>query len=649
MKQICSLCLVWLSWLSVSAFGQDAAPHYLFAYFKNNGEDGLHLAYSRDGLKWRPLNEDKPYLTPLVGSQKLMRDPCILQGPDGVFHMVWTTGWEGRDIGIAHSKDLINWSEQQTIPVMAHEPTAMNCWAPEIFYDTTNKQYLIFWSTTIPGKFPETAGSAGKGRNHRIYYVVTKDFKSYSQAAVFYDGGFNVIDAMVVPADLKDGMRFVMIVKDETELPTAKKHLRIATSDKATGPYSAASPAFTKDWVEGPTVLKVNQDWLVYYDEYRDHRYGALKTRDWRMWEDVSSKLEMPKGIRHGTVFSVSADVAARLQLRWGQALNQPSEWYASPEAVRIADNLLRWQRKSGGWPKNTDMAIVLSQAEAAKVSQEPAESDATLDNGSTHTQMRYLARVFNATQQARFKESFLKGLDYLFAAQYDNGGWPQFYPLIKGYYTHITYNDDAMASVLTLLREIARKQPNYTFVDEARRQRAEQAVAKGLECILKTQVVVDGKRTVWCAQHDEVTLAPAKARAYEHPSLSGSESVGVVRYLMSIEQPDARVVEAIEAAVAWFKAVQINGFRYFIKQGAALEKGYDRILEADPSAGPLWARFYEIGTNRPIFSGRDSVIKYSVTEIEHERRTGYGWYSDRAAQLLAKDYPAWRARLVKK
>jgi PelA/Pel-15E family pectate lyase len=629
----------------IASFGQSAEPHYLFAYFKNNGEDGLHLAYSHDGLKWRPLNEDKPYLTPLVGSQKLMRDPCILQGPDGVFHLVWTTGWEGRDIGIAHSKDLINWSEQQTIPVMAHEPTALNCWAPEIFYDAANKQYLIFWSTTIPDKFPATAGSAGKGRNHRIYYVTTKDFKSYSQAAVFYDGGFNVIDATVV----QDGQRFVMIVKDETELPTVKKHLRLATSDKAVGPYSAASPAFTKDWVEGPTVLKLGQEWIVYYDEYRDHRYGALKTRDWRTWEDVSSKLEFPKGMRHGTAFSVSAEVAARLQLRWGQALNQPSEWYASPEAVRIADNVLRWQRKSGGWPKNTDMAIVLSQAEAAKVSAEPAESDATLDNGSTHTQLRYLARVFTATQHARFKESFLKGLDYLFAAQYDNGGWPQFYPLIKGYYTHITYNDDAMASVLTLLREIARKQPSYMFVDEARRQRAEQAVAKGLECILKTQVVVDGKRTAWCAQHDEVTLAPAKARAYEHPSLSGSESVGIVRFLMGIEKPEARVVEAVEAAVAWFKAVQINGFRYVNKQGAAFEKGYDRVLEADPNAGPLWARFYEIGTNRPIFSGRDSVIKYSVAEIEHERRTGYAWYTDRAAQLLAKEYPAWRARRVKK
>ncbi|NOT63521.1 MAG: pectate lyase [Acidobacteria bacterium] len=638
MRSHCVMLLaLWLS-CGASAFGQ--SEDYLFAYFKNNGEDGLHLAHSRDGLTWRALNEDKPYLTPLVGSQKLMRDPCILLGPDGVFHLVWTTGWEGRDIGIAHSKDLINWSEQQTIPVMAHEPTAMNCWAPEIIYDAATQRYVIFWSTTIPGKFAETEGSAGKGRNHRIYATTTTDFKTYSQAKVFYDNGFNVIDATVV----QDSARFVMIVKDETEFPAAKKHLRIATSDKAIGPYSKAATAFTKDWVEGPTVLKLNQEWVVYYDEYREHRYGALKTRDWQTWEDVSSKLVLPNGIRHGTAFKVSADIAARLQVRWNNALNQKPEWYSTSEALRIADNVVRWQRQSGGWPKNTNMAIVLSQAEAAKLNQEPDES--TIDNGATRQQLAYLAQVFNATQQVRFKDSFLKGLDYLFAAQYANGGWPRFFPLVKGYYTHITYNDGAMAGVLTLLREIERKNVAYAFVDEARRQRAAQAVVKGLECILKTQIVVAGKLTAWCAQHDEMTLAPAKARAYEHPSLSGSESVGIVRFLMGIEKPDARVIASIEAAVAWLRAVQINGFKYYNKRDAALEKGFDRVLEADAAAEPLWARFYEISTNRPIFSGRDSVIKYSVAEIEHERRTGYGWYSDEARSLLNNDYPKWKKRI---
>ncbi len=353
------------------------------------------------------------------------------------------------------------------------------------------------------------------------------------------------------------------------------------------------------------------------------------------------------KSIFSGGIIAVLLSFMALAQapVRWNHALNQKPEWYASGEAVRIADNVLRWQRPSGGWPKNTDMSVVLSQAEAAKLAQET--DGATIDNGGTYTQLRYLAKVFNATREARFKASFSKGLDYLLAAQYDNGGWPQFFPLVKGYYSHITFNDDAMANVLTLLREIERKASAYAFVDETRRQRAAQAVTKGIECMLKTQIVVADKLTAWCAQHDELTLAPAKARAYEHPSLSGSETVSIVRFLMSLEQPDARVVAAIEAAINWLKETQIKGFKYHDQRGADLEKGHDRVIEADPNAGPLWARFYEIGTNRPIFSGRDSVIKYSVAEIEHERRTGYGWYSNRAADLLKKEYPAWRSRIT--
>lgn len=634
------LCAAALIVLSVSrGFAQQS--NYLFAYFKNNGEDGLHLAWSRDGLKWQPLNDDKSYLTPLVGSQKLMRDPCIIQGPDGMFHLVWTTGWEGRDIGIAHSKDLIHWSEQKAIPVMADEPTAMNCWAPEIFYDAANKQYLIFWSTTIPGKFPETAGSAGKGRNHRIYYTATRDFVSYSQTRLFYDGGFNVIDATIVP----DGKRFVMILKDETELPIAKKHLRLATSDRAAGPYSAASDKFTMDWVEGPTALNVNGDWLVYYDMYRDHRYGAVKTRDWKTWENISDKISFPKGVRHGTAFAVSGDVLARLQLKWNDALRQKAEWYGSAEAVRVADNLLLWQRDTGGWPKNTNMAVVLSQQEAAALSKQKRETDSTIDNGATYTQMAYLARVFNATKQARCKDGFLRGLDYLFKAQYDNGGWPQFYPDLHGYYKHITFNDDAMVGVLELLRAIAQKRPEYVFVDEARRAQAERAVQKGIDCILKTQVTVNGVLTVWCAQHDEVTLQPAPARAYEKISLSGSESVGLVRFLMSVENPSPQIRAAIQAAVAWFEQTKLTGLKVIEKPDAASSKGYDKVVVKDASAGPLWARFYEIGTNRPIFCGRDGVIKYSLAEIEYERRTGYRWYVNAPTTLLAKDFPAWKKK----
>jgi PelA/Pel-15E family pectate lyase len=617
------------------------AANYLFAYFKNNGEDGLHLAHSRDGLKWKALNEDKSYLTPTVGSQKLMRDPCIIQGPDGMFHMVWTTGWRGQDIGIAHSKDLINWSEQKAIPVMAHEPTAMNCWAPEIFYDEEQRQYLIFWATTIPGRFPATDNSGNNGLNHRIYYVTTKDFTTYSQAKLFYDDGFNVIDSTIV----KSGGQYVMILKDETQNPV-RKNLRIAVSDRVAGPYGKASAPFTPDWVEGPTAIKINHEWIVYFDLYRDKRYGAVKSRDLKNWESVTDKLVMPAGARHGTVFTVSDEVLSKLTIAWRDCLEQKPEWYASAGAVRVADNVLLYQRESGGWPKNIDMAVVLSEQGKAEVVKQKSADDSLIDNGATYTQMAFLARVFNATKHSRFKEGFIKGFDYLIKAQYENGGWPQYFPRLTGYYKRITYNDDAMIGVMSLLRDVARKERDYSFVDEARRAKAEQVVAKGIECILKTQIVVNGQRTVWCAQHDEVTLAPAPARAYEHASLSGSESVGIVRFLMGVERPDARIVEAVESAVAWFKQSKLSGIKVVEKRDASLPNGFDRVVVEDASAGPLWARFYEIGANRPIFSGRDSVIKYSLAEIEHERRTGYGWYTNAPAGLLEKDYPAWRKKV---
>lgn len=335
--------------------------------------------------------------------------------------------------------------------------------------------------------------------------------------------------------------------------------------------------------------------------------------------------------------------------VKWRDCLRQKPDWYGSVEAIRVAENLILFQRETGGWPKNTEMADVLSPANKARLIGQKRQPDATIDNNATTTQMIFLARVFNATKQERFKTGFLKGLDYLLKAQYANGGWPQFFPLLKGYYSHITYNDDAMVKVLGLLRDVTRRHSAYVFVDADLRQRAEQAVAKGIECILKTQVVVAGKRTVWCAQHDEVTLKPANARSFEKISLSGLESVGIVRFLMEIESPDARVIEAIDSAVAWFQQTKLTGIKVVEKAAPSLPTGKDRVIVADAGAAPLWARFYEIGTNRPIFCGRDGVIKFSLAEIEHERRNGYSWYSDRAANLLEKEYPSWRARQIRK
>jgi PelA/Pel-15E family pectate lyase len=333
----------------------------------------------------------------------------------------------------------------------------------------------------------------------------------------------------------------------------------------------------------------------------------------------------------------------------WRNAMRQLDAWYGSVEAVRIADNLLLYQRDVGGWDKNIDMALALGPKDRAALVQEKSDlaAHSTIDNDATYTQMRYLAKVYTATKEARFAASFRRGFEYLLKAQYSNGGWPQFYPLRNGYWSHITYNDDAMTGVMETLRAVAARRPEYAFLTDDERARAKAAIEKGVECILKTQVTQEGKLTVWCAQHDEVTLAPAKARAYELPSLSGSESVGVVQFLMGIEHPSPEVVKAVESAVAWFRASKLTGIRVEQKAAPGTPKGYDNTVVADASAPPLWARFYELGTNRPIFCGRDSVVKYTMAEIEYERRNGYRWYVDRPAKLLDVDYPGWRKSLA--
>ncbi|HEV8366401.1 MAG TPA: pectate lyase [Pyrinomonadaceae bacterium] len=326
----------------------------------------------------------------------------------------------------------------------------------------------------------------------------------------------------------------------------------------------------------------------------------------------------------------------------WKDALKQKTDWYSSAEASRIADNLLLYQRDSGGWPKNIDMAASLSEVEKTRLSAEKKEIDSTIDNNSTYSQLIFLARVVTVKPAESYRDAFFKGLDYLLKAQYENGGWPQFYPDLSGYYKHITYNDDAMIGVMKLLRDVARKKPDYAFIDDERRTKSERAVQKGIGCILRTQVIVDGKLTVWCAQHDEVTLAPAAARKFEPVSLSGGESVGIVRFLMSIDKPGPEVVAAIKAAIAWFEKSKLTGIKWIAKPDASKMHGFDRVVVKDPSAGSLWARFYDVKTNRPIFVGRDSIVKYDVAEIEDERRNGYAWYVDGAAELLSKEYPKW-------
>ena len=290
-----------------SAHANAAPDHWLlFSYFLGNGEDGLHLACSRDGYRWDALNGGRSCLRPEVGESRLMRDPCLLRGPDGTFRMVWTTSWSGKTIGYASSRDLIHWSQQQAIPVMAQEPAALNCWAPEVVWDARKQQFLLFWASTVTNRFTDTAGQAENRYNHRIYSTTTKDFRSFSPTVLFFDPGFNVIDATLLSAN----NRFYLIFKDETLKPL-KKHLRIAEAERPDGPFAPPGPPFTPSWVEGPTALRLGDEYIVYFDCYRDHHYGAMLSKDLAHWTDVTSRLAMPPGIRHGTALQVPEDIVA--------------------------------------------------------------------------------------------------------------------------------------------------------------------------------------------------------------------------------------------------------------------------------------------------------------------------------------------------
>jgi hypothetical protein len=289
---------------------------YLFAYFYHDREgEGFRLAWSPDGYQFAMLNEGKSYLKPVAGEAKIMRDPCLYSGPDGKWHLVWTTGWTGKTIGYASSTDLVHWSDQQAIPVMAHEAEAQNCWAPEIIWDAAKQHYLIFWSTTILGRYPETAMSNRRPeRNHRIYATTTKDFVRYTPTTLLYDAGYNVIDANLIPA--QDGtMDWLMFVKDETFAPETQKNIRLVRGRSPEGPWDAVSAALTgKYWAEGPSAIKVGDEYRVYFDKHMLNAIGMVRSRDLQTWEDVSDRVAFPADARHGCILAVPRAVIERLR-----------------------------------------------------------------------------------------------------------------------------------------------------------------------------------------------------------------------------------------------------------------------------------------------------------------------------------------------
>ncbi len=331
-------------------------------------------------------------------------------------------------------------------------------------------------------------------------------------------------------------------------------------------------------------------------------------------------------------------------KMHWRRIIySQPDEWYGSEEAIRIADNVLLYQRDVGGWQKNTSMQRVLSKKEKKELQKLKSDpSVVTTDNGATTGELVFLSKVYGKTGHEPYKTAFLKGLDYLLEAQYDNGGWPQKYPLEDGYSRHITYNDGSMVHIMEFLKAIHERSDDFSIIaDEATVKKAGEAFDKGLEVILKTQYRQNGKLTVWCAQHDEITLLPAKARSYELPSLSGGESYGIVEMLMDIDNPSDDVIASVEAAVNWFEENKIEGIRL---EGFENEDGKrDRRVVKDPMGKPLWARFNDLEDNRPFFCSRDGIKRYSISEISHERRNGYSWYTS-GPQAVLDRYDEWKS-----
>ena len=313
---------------------------------------------------------------------------------------------------------------------------------------------------------------------------------------------------------------------------------------------------------------------------------------------------------------------------------------YAQLPTDSTAEKMLIYQLGNGGWPKQLeDKSVVnyganLTPELLAKI-KATKDLHATFDNKATSREVVYLVKAYKKTQNKIYLKAAEKGLDYIFAAQYANGGWPQYYPDQSSYRSQITYNDDAMINVLDILHDIATKKNDFEVVNEEYVKKAEKAVAKGVDCILKTQVKQRGELTIWAAQYDKDSMLPAKARAFEPASLATGESAGIVRFLMGVKNPSPEVKKAIAAAVKWFETYKISGYRF------EREKGKTAALVVD-SSSMAWARFYDLEKNTPIFGDRDNSIKSKLEELSPERRNGYAWYGNWGQKIIEKEYPKW-------
>lgn len=372
-------------------------------------------------------------------------------------------------------------------------------------------------------------------------------------------------------------------------------------------------------------------------------RLAALPTAERPAWQ---AYLERSEELRAADAAALAAELkaaglAAPLVPAKGRGvpLLQSASFWSTPEAARIADIVVSFQTPAGGWNKNTNLTT--APRRPGERSGSEAGYVGTIDNDATISHLRFLAKTLSAAapshpRHAAWQASFVGGIDYLLTAQYPNGGWPQVFPLEGGYHDAITFNDGAIVNVLTLLSAVAAGRDEFAFVSTAQRTRAAAAVDRGLDCILRSQIVVDGRRTAWCQQVDLLTLAPVGARNYEMPSQSSGESAGIVLFLMALPHPSPAVVTAVHAAAAWFQKTPLRDVAYKFSPD-----GTGRQLLASPGAGPIWPRYSEIGTDRPLFGDRDLTIHDDVSAISVERRNGYAWFGDSPKRTL-DHYTKW-------
>jgi PelA/Pel-15E family pectate lyase len=328
-----------------------------------------------------------------------------------------------------------------------------------------------------------------------------------------------------------------------------------------------------------------------------------------------------------------------------GKCSDQTTAWWSSAEAIRIVENVLLYQKDCGGFGKNINMQLVLTDAQKAALQvDKPKNTDCCIDNGALTYEILYLSKVYKAvtndTLKTRIKNAFVKAILYLEKAQYPNGGWPQFYPYRGGYSNHITYNDNAMINVMEILRRIYNKDTYYSItVTDSIANVAKTAFNKGVVCILKTQYVHDHRFLAWCAQHDYITLQPVMARSYELASMSGGESSNIIKLLMSLDNPSKEIKRAIYSSVAWYDRSRIKGQR--VESFTNTDGLSDLRVVTDATAADMWARFYTLADNRPFFCDRDGIVKYSLAEIGYERRNGYSWYNSNGASVMTS-YNTW-------